>query len=309
MRQPPLASSTWLSALPSLLVAVSLAAPAGASAQDIQPRVYTAAPVGINAVSVGYVYSTGEVLFDRAIPVDDVTGDVHSLTASYSRTFALFDRAARFDLAVPYVSGDWSGQFLDAPAANAKSGLADPVLRLVVPISGAPALGPAEYASFRPRTIVATTLRMGVPLGRYDPDDLVNLGSNRWWAGPQLGVSHIEGPWLVELYAGARFFSANEAFLGTSELTQSPLYTLQLHAGYRFRPGLWLAASTRQSLGGATSVDGGERVSPETNNRVGLTLNIPVRGRYSLRVAGSTGIQATIGNDYDTVVAAFTAAF
>jgi hypothetical protein len=292
-----------------VLFALVMSTPAQAGAQDIQPRVYTAAPVGVNAVSLGYLFSTGEVLFDKAIPVDDVTGDVHSLTVSYSRTLALFGQAARFDVAAPYVIGSWSGRFLDAAATTSKSGLADPVVRLVMPLSGAPALEPAEYALFQPRTIFATTLRVGLPLGRYDADDLINLGSNRWWIGPQLGVSHIEGRLLVESYVGARFFSANEEFLGTSELTQSALFTVQLHVGYRFRRGLWLAASTRQSLGGATAVDGGERVSPETNNRVGLTLNVPLNGSFSVRVAGSTGISATVGNDYDTLVVAFGAAF
>jgi hypothetical protein len=309
MRLRPLAASTWPTAIPRVLFALSVASPAAVSGQDIQPRVYTAAPVGVNAVSLGYVYSTGEVLFDKAIPVDDVTGDVHSITASYSRTFGLLGQAARFDLAVPYVTGDWSGRLFDTPATSAKAGFGDPVLRLVMPLMGAPALEAAEYASFRPGTILATTLRVGVPLGRYDDDDLINVGSNRWWIGPQLGVSHIEGPLLVELYAGARFFSANRAFLGISQLTQSALFTFQLHAGYRFRRGFWLAASTRQSLGGAAAVDGGERVNPETNNRLGLTLNVPVHRRYSVRVAGSTGLTATIGNDYDTLIVALTAAF
>jgi hypothetical protein len=278
-------------------------------AQDIQPRVYTAAPIGVNAISLGYAFSTGEVLFDKTIPLEDVTGDVHSISVSYSRSLALLGQAARLDVVVPWVTGDWSGRYLEAPAAAVKSGLGDPVLRLVLPISGAPALEPSEFASFRPRTILATTLRVGVPLGRYDAPDLINLGSNRWWIGPQFGVSHVDGPLLLESYLGARFFSANRDFLGSSELTQSPLFTLQLHAGYRFRRGFWLAASTRQSFGGATAIDGGDKVNPETNNRVGLTLNVPVLGRYAIRVVGSTGLSATVGNNYDTFSVVFIAAF
>jgi len=304
-----LAPPGWFGpALATSFVLVSSAyTPAGA--QDVQPRVYTAAPVGVNAVSLAYAFSTGEVLVDKTIPVEDVTGNVHSFTTSYSRTLALFGQAARFDLVASYVTGSWSGRLLQMPVATTKSGLADPVLRLVVPISGAPALAPSEYISFQPRTIIATTLRIGLPLGRYDAEDLVNLGSNRWWISPQIGVSHVTGSLLVESYLGARFFTANRDFLGTSELTQSPLFTLQLHVGYRFRRGFWVAASTRQSAGGATAVDGGDKVNPETNNRVGLTLNVPVLGRYSVRVVGSTGLRASIGNNYDTVLVAFAASF
>jgi hypothetical protein len=140
-----------------------------------------------------------------------------------------------------------------------------------------------------------------IPLGQYDAFKIVNLGSNRWVISPQLGVSHVGGRLLLEAYAGAYLFTDNHEFLGASTLSQAPLFTFQLHVGYRIRRGFWLAASTRQSLGGATTVDGGDKLTPESNNRVGLTLALPIASRYALKLVATTGLTATVGNDYTTV--------
>lgn len=55
------------------------------AAQDVQPRVYTPAPVGVNAMTLNYAFSTGGLLFDKTVPVENVDGDVHSFTPAYSR--------------------------------------------------------------------------------------------------------------------------------------------------------------------------------------------------------------------------------
>jgi hypothetical protein len=115
----------------------------------------------------------------------------------------------------------------------------------------------------------------------------------------------LAGRLLLEAYAGAYFFTDNDEFLGTSTLSQDPLFTFQVHVGYRFRRGFWLAASSRQSLGGATEIDGGDKLASEANNRVGLTLAVPIAGRYALRFVATTGITATVGNDYSTFAVAW----
>ena len=44
-----------------------------AHAQDIEPRVYSNAPVGVNFVMVGYGYTRGGLSFDPALPVTNVS--------------------------------------------------------------------------------------------------------------------------------------------------------------------------------------------------------------------------------------------
>jgi hypothetical protein len=284
----------------AVLSGLCLLAPVGINAQDVQPKVYTPAPVGVNLITLGYAYSFGAVLFDKTIPIENATADIHSFNAAYSRSIGVFGMAGRADVALPFVTGDWEGDVHQVGQTASRSGLGDPIFRVALFVVGAPALKPEEFAEFKPKTIVGATLRLRVPLGQYDPNKIVNLGSNRWVFSPQLGVSHIAGSILLEAYAGAYFFTDNDEYISTSTLSQDPLFTFQVHVGYRFRRGLWFAASMRQSLGGATEIDGGDKLDPEANNRIGVTLAVPVAVRYAVKVAVTTGTTATVGNDYST---------
>lgn len=277
--------------------------------QDVQPRVYTPAPVGVNLLTLGYAYSNGPVLFDKTIPIENASARVHSLTPAYSRSLGLFGRAARADLAVPFVTGEWEGDVERSAETASRTGLGDPVARLVVALVGAPALAREEFASFEPGTIVGFTARVRIPIGQYDRERLINLGSNRWVFSPQLGVSHVTGSFLLEAYGAAWLFTDNTEFLGANTFSQDPLYAFQVHVGYEFQSGLWVAASSRQSFGGANQIDGGEKIAYESNNRIGMTLAVPLGGRYGLRLAVTTGLTATVGNDYTTLAAAWQTIF
>jgi len=76
-----------------------------------------------------------------------------------------------------------------------------------------------------------------------------------------------------------------------------------------FVGGVWIAASTRQSPGGVVTVDDGDLLDPDSNNRVGFALSIPVGRRYFIKLLDTTGVTASVGNDYDTVELAWQVAF
>jgi len=289
----------------SLLALSGFLFPIGAFGQDVQPRVYTPAPVGVNLVTVAYSYSSGLVLFDKTIPIENANGDIHGVNLAYSRSIGVFGMAGRADILAPFVNGDWEGDLKSEARTVSRTGFGDPTIRVALFFVGAPALTREEFASFEPKTIIGGIVRVRVPLGQYEADKLINLGSNRWSVSPQLGVSHVAGRFLLEAYAAAWFFSNNNEFLGTNTLAQDPLLTFQVHAGYLFRGGFWLAVSSRQSLGGMTSVGGAAETAPETSNRVGATLAIPIAHKYVLKFIATTGLTATIGNDYDTFGVAF----
>jgi hypothetical protein len=279
------------------------------NAQDVQPRVYAPAPTGVHLLTMGYAYSNGAMLFDKTIPIEGVQANIHAFSAAYSASTSLFGMAGRFDVAAPLVIGNWEGKLMEENQSTSRTGIGDPVLRYALFISGAPALSKEKFGGFQPKTIVGVTMRIQVPLGQYDSSKLINLGSNRWVFSPQVGVWHRVGNFTLEAYAGIWLFTDNKAFLGTQVRSQEPLFTFQLHASYEFRGGIWIAASTRQSLGGAVSIEAGDRLDPETNNRVGLTLSIPVRPRHTLKLLGTTGLFTTIGNDYNTLALAWQVVF
>jgi hypothetical protein len=287
-----------------LAVILSTTSPV-AVAQDVQPRAFTPAPVGINALGFSYQYSFGEVLFDKTLPVENVEGDLHGVGLSYSRTINAFGLLGRTDVALPFVAGDWIGDVTIGGTraegqTRSASGLADPTMRVVLNLIGAPALGRQEFANYRPNTIVSAILRLKAPLGQYDASRLINLGSNRWAFSPQVAVSHVSGRILVEAHAGVWVFTNNDELLGASTLRQDPLYAVQAHVGYLTRRGFWIAVSSRQSFGGATQIDDGPKTEAESNNRIGVSVSIPFQRRYALKLFVTVPLTTAVGNDYDT---------
>ena len=106
----------------SILPLLCLTATA-ASSQELEPRAYAITPVNSNAVTVTYLYASGEASFDPTLPLDDVRARTHGLAAGYYRSFGLFGRSANFLVAQPYAasnidgSGPWA---LSAPDSRAK---------------------------------------------------------------------------------------------------------------------------------------------------------------------------------------------
>ncbi len=59
---------------------------------------------------------------------------------------------------------------------------------------GAPALSLKEFASYQQDLIVGASVQVSIPSGQYDADKLVNIGSNRGFIKPELGLSKAWGP-------------------------------------------------------------------------------------------------------------------
>lgn len=272
---------------------------AAAHGQELEPRAYSASPIGTNFAVVGYSHLTGDVLTDPALPIKNVQANIHLYIAGYVRTFELAGYTASFGIVVPYARANVSGDVFDAPREVYRAGLGDPRLRLAVNLLGNPPLTPQEFARREPAPVVGASLSVIVPTGQYVPEHLVNVGSNRWAFKPEVGISYPVGNWFIEGSAGAWFYEDNKEFLATKRRSQDPLYLAQLHAGYNFAPGLWLAANAAYTSGGRTTVDGIENDDVQHNSRYGLTLSVPVARGWSGKVAWSKGFTVRAGGDYE----------
>ncbi|MFL6623191.1 MAG: transporter [Sulfurifustis sp.] len=280
------------------LVAIFLAG--AAAAQELEPRAYSRSPVGTNFVLLGWAHSSGGVLVDPTLPVTDVSATIDAPTFGYARTFALGERAANIAVAVPYVWLDATGNVGTVARQASRSGLGDPRLRLAVNLVGNPAVGPSEFVRLPPSTTVGASLTIIAPVGQYDPSKLVNIGSNRWSLKPEIGVSHPVGKAFFEASVGSWLFTENRNFFGGQTREQAPLWTFQFHAGYDFRPGLWLAADATYLTGGRTRVNGALKDDTQSNSRYGLTFSYPLGPAMSLKLAWSTGYTTRIGANFDT---------
>ena len=193
-----------------------------ATAQDLEPRAYTNTPVGLNFLLAGYVYQEGEVATDPSLPFDDASLHVHSAVLAYARSLSLLGKSAKVDVIVPYSWLDGSATFQGESVERIVDGFADPRFRLSVNLYGAPALALDEFANYQQDVIVGVSLQFSPPLGQYDPDRLVNIGSNRWAFKPELGVSKAFGPLILEVAPSIILYTDNDDFLGTRSASRTP---------------------------------------------------------------------------------------
>jgi len=290
-----------------LLVALAVCGVADSVCQELEPRSYAPAPVGANFVGVAYAYSTGDIVFDAALPVDDVTARVHGILLAYGRTFGVFGRQATASGALPYAFGDVAGTVYEQAKKVERSGLADFRGRIAVNLYGTPALALKDFAQRR-RTpfILGTSLTVSAPVGEYYGDKLINLGTNRWAFKPELGVSV---PWRkldFDTYCGVWFFTNNTDFFPAQKTRrQDPLSAVQGHVTYTFRPTLWFAVDGTWYGGGASTVDGGPPSARVDNSRYGGTLSLPVTKSQSLKLAYSRGAIVRAGSDFSVYLAAW----
>jgi hypothetical protein len=274
-----------------------------AVAQELEPRAYSASPVGVNFVVVGLTRSTGSVTFDPTIPITDVEAHLNIPTLGLGHTFGFWSRQALVTAGLPYVWGDVEGKVSEQQARITRSGLADLRLRFSVNLHGNPARTPQQFAKARRRgLIVGTSLMVQAPTGQYDPAKLINLGTNRWAFKPEIGISYPWKKFDLDLYGGAWFFTENSSFFpGGSLRTQDPITTFQGHVSYTIRRQMWFAVDGTWYQGGAGYVNGGPPSTSQSNTRFGATLSLPLSKRQSLKVAYSAGATARTGSNFDTL--------
>ena len=273
----------------------------GVQAQDLEPRAYTNIPVGLNFILAGYGYSEGGVATDPAVPLENAEIQVHRFVAAYARSVDLWGVSGKFDLIAPYACVSGSAEFSGQPQERDICGLADPRFRLTANLFGAPALSLDEFKSYQQDVIVGVSLQVTPPLGQYDPNKLVNIGTNRWAFEPEIGISKRIRALTLELAASASFYTDNDEYLGDLTLEQDPIYAFQGHVIYGFKSGIWAALDGTFYTGGRTTVDGVKGDTLQENSRIGATVSFPINRYHSVKIYGSTGVATRTGSNFDTI--------
>lgn len=282
-----------------------LGSPGTAGAQQLEPRVYAPAPRGVNFVGVAGLYTSGGVVTDPSLPVDNVRASVYGVAPYYARTLGVLGRLASVSIATPYGWAHAQGDVQDVGRSVDRSGPLDPLLRLGVNLLGCPALTPQEFARRKPGTTIGASVSINAPFGQYDSSKLINLGTNRWAYKPELGLSQPLGPWVVELYTGVWLFETNHEFFGGVTRKQDPLASFQSHVVYNFSRSVWAAADLTYYNGGSTTVGGQSKNDRQDNTRGGLTLSVPYGKNQSLKLTWAKGVSTRIGSTFEAIGAAW----
>jgi len=272
-----------------------------ARAQDIEPRAFSNAPIGVNFLLAGYAYTRGGLALDPSLPITNPTLRTSNALLAYARALDLWGLSGKVDVVVPYTwlsgSADFAGQHID----RVVNGFGDPSFRLSVNFYGAPALTLPEFRHYEQDLIIGGSFRVTAPAGQYDSSKVVNIGTNRWSFKPEIGASKAMGPWTFELMAAAGFFTDNSDFYGGHKRTQDAIYGVQGHVIRSFASGIWGAVDATYYWGGQASVDGEASGEPLKNWRYGATLVFPVDARNSIKTYASNGISARTGANYALV--------
>jgi len=221
-----------------LLLQTFFAAANPGRAQEIEPRAYSNAPVGVNFLIGGYASTTGALSSNPDQPVRDARFTTATTVLAYVRVLDVLGMSAKFDAILPYTSLAGTATAAERPIERRVDGFGDARLRLSVNLYGAPALSLEEFAAYRQDLIIGASLQVSAPTGQYDPGRLVNLGTNRWSMRPELGLSNALGRLTLEVAAAATSYTDNGNFFNGQRRGQEPVYGLQGHAVYNLRNGI-----------------------------------------------------------------------
>jgi hypothetical protein len=294
----------------SLLLAIVLVAlvalPGVGESQELEARAYANTPVGVNFIALAYAYSAGNVFFDPSLPIEDAEGRMNALAVRYVRSFSLLGKPGKVKALLPFATGHWDGFLEDEFRTRDATGLADARIGFDLLVSGAPPLEPAEFASFRQRTIVGVSLDVILPTGEYDPTKVINLGSNRWAFNPEVAVSQAVGDkWILEAVGSAWIYTDNTDFFNGSTLEQDELYSIALVGIRNVRPGFWWALGVAYGEGGSTRVNGDVRATRQRNWRFGAFLAYALTRHQGLSVSILSGVTQRVGSDFDSIAVGY----
>lgn len=268
------------------------------SAAELEPRAYVNTPPGINFLIAGYGYSEGGLSVAAASPIKDANLTIHTGVLAYARTLDVWGKSGKFDVIVPYADLSGTALVSGQPRERQISGFVDPRFRFSVNFFGAPVLSMEEFATYQPDLLMGVSVQISAPLGQYDSSKLVNLGTNRWFIKPDMGISKTWGALTLELSAGVTFYTRNDDHFGGKTLDQDPVYSTQAHVTYDFGKGFWCSLNGTYDYGGRTTVNGVRSDDLQGNSRVGVTLALPVNRHNSVKLYTSTSIYTSAGSDY-----------
>jgi len=94
-------------------------APIALCAEELQPRAYLPAPVGMNFLSISYSSNSGGLLFDPSLPVENGNLNASIPSVAFGETLGVFGRASQVLAVFAVCLGclEWQGDGCDTVPA------------------------------------------------------------------------------------------------------------------------------------------------------------------------------------------------
>lgn len=280
-----------------LLFVLTVCLPGPLRASGDGPRVHGPSPIGINAL-IFHLSSLDDAnrAFDPSLVTPNLRFDSTIGTIQYVRTLELAGRHATL---TGMLRGGNSSRSSDRPGLSASSsGFADPVIAASINLLGLPPMSLNEFRAFTPGTTVNLFLSAILPLGEYDPENLVNLGANRYSFRIGLPIVHpldrFERKTTLELVPNVHFFTEND----DTGLEQDPLVTVEGHLTHNFTGHFWGAFGALWTAGGETKIGAMQQNGEQRSLSVSASLSYEFSPRWALMFRyGETVAQNEFGLD------------
>ena len=299
--------------LVAFAVAVSLIC-GPAIAQDDGARTYWKGRNGTNVMSFQYLdmnlQASDSLQFDPShyiYPSADV--EVGIFLMSYARHMTLFDRPsilsvnvlggsvdAQFDTAITPPEFLPPGVVPGASFSQSASGYGDPTIQLDVNLLGTPTLKTIfDYLNYEPTWTLDAAVMLGVPLGQYDDDKIVNLGLNRFFGRIAFPFKYHFGVFSpgyrrsLEVVPSVWFFAENDDFAG-QKLQNDPMWQLEAHWTHDFTRQFFGSIDLLYRKGFQSEIDGVNLGSDIEIGDLGVTLNFQATENVTIRTSFSSNV-------------------
>ena len=272
-------------------------------AQDLEPRFLSSTPLKTNFAGLVYGYSQGDILLN-AQQIEGLNAKLNSVVVFYGRSFKVFNKQAKFDVAVPYAFGKLNALVSQVDTTASRYGFIDPTLRVSIILIGDKPLSLKEFSTREIKKFkMGASFKIKAPLGTYDETKLINLAANRWGFQLKAATSYQPAKKIIlELHVDSWFFTENASFNNGNTLAQNPLFTAQLHMAYLFNPKFWVSGSIGQIAFGETSINGIGQDNDLKNSRYGITASYKLNKLGSLKFAATNGLYIASGANFRTAL-------
>lgn len=293
------------------LLCVALLFSGHAQAQGDGPKSQPQIPISTTILAPTYLHEDGNYNPAGTIFLPDAHVRADILAFSVLRAFDLGGRYAQIYATPVYGSVDGRVSVRD-PSTGAQvrrsfseSGLADPLIIFKLGLIGLEPLTRKDMMQRGdPGFQLAASAAVNVPIGKYDSNDALNLGTNVWslrlgapmmipLSAPQNGrvSTHLELIPTVTFYA-----DNNDPTGGARKQEQAPLFAVESHLLYDFNRKWWGSIELRYVNGGETTTDGVDDGNRQDMLGGGLTLSyaftpkVSLQGTYGVTLQGSKDI-------------------
>ncbi len=257
-----------------------------AHAQFTDAHAYDNTPAGTNQLELRYAYARADASIDTSLVIAGARLHLNQGIIDYTRYFGAFHRLMWVEAGLPFARLD--GSISGTGISRTTTGFGDFGCQVGILMKGGPALGVEQFEGYQPSTTLGLSLAITAPTGSYDPNKILNLGSDRWSFKPEFALRYPFGPeqkWQFDGYANVYFFTDNTSYQGREILRQEPLAGLEGHVSYSFNDSVWLSLDMRYAFRGSTSVDGVAQDDAQRSFVLGTELGASIDSRNSLLFA------------------------